>query len=43
LLGVYMQGLAADIAARERTERAMTATDVVRSLPAAWKVIEQEA
>ena len=43
LLGVYMHGLAADIAAREKTERAMTATDVVRSLPAAWKVIEQEA
>ena len=42
LLGVYLHGLAGDIAAREKTQRGMTATDVVQCLPAAWKIIELE-
>jgi NAD(P)H-hydrate epimerase len=36
-LGVHMHGLAGDIAARELTQWAMTARDIVTRLPQAWK------
>lgn len=37
LLGMYVHGLAGDIAAEEYTEIGMTASDLVAQLPAAWK------
>ena len=37
LLGMYVHGLAGDIAAEEYTEIGMTASDLVNQLPAAWK------
>jgi NAD(P)H-hydrate epimerase len=39
-LGVYAHGLAGDLAAAERTERALIAGDVIEKLPAAWRYIE---
>jgi ADP-dependent NAD(P)H-hydrate dehydratase len=36
-LGVHLHGLAGDIAARELTQAAMTARDLVQHLPQAWK------
>lgn len=41
-LGVYVHGLAGDIAAAAKTQRAMIASDVVNALPEAWRLIEQE-
>ena len=38
-LGVYIHGLAGDIAASELTETAITASDIIQALPAAWKKI----
>lgn len=40
ILGVYAHGLAADIAARDLRPRGMIASDVIRTLPAAWTAIE---
>ena len=37
---VYLHGLAGDLAARDKTERAMTPTDLVEYLPQAYKEIE---
>lgn len=36
-LGVYIHGMAGDIAAEEMTEISMTSNDIVNALPAAWK------
>lgn len=39
-LGVYLHGLAGDLAAADKTERGMIAGDVLDRIPAAWRVIE---
>jgi len=36
-LGVHLHGLAGDIAARQLTQLALTAQDLLRFLPQAWK------
>jgi NAD(P)H-hydrate epimerase len=41
LLGMYVHGLAGDIAAEEYTEIGMTASDLVAQLPAAWKKLKE--
>ncbi len=40
-LGVYLHGLAGDLAAKANTERGMTAGDVVECLPQAWRLLEE--
>jgi len=40
ILGVYMHGLAGDIAVREKGEHSLIASDVTESLPAAFKAIK---
>jgi len=42
VLGVYMHGLAGDLAAERYTEWGMSASDVVRALPEAWKQVTTE-
>ena len=37
---VYLHGLCGDLAAAEKTERAMTPTDMIEKLPNAYKIIE---
>jgi NAD(P)H-hydrate epimerase len=37
---VYLHGLAGDIAAREKTEQALLACDLIESLPAALKKVK---
>ena len=39
-MGVYIHGLAGDIAAREKGETALIASDVVDNLSKAWKLLE---
>jgi NAD(P)H-hydrate epimerase len=39
-LGVYVHGLAGDIAAERGSERSLIATDLIDCLPAAWKRLE---
>jgi len=41
VLGVYLHGLAGDIAAEAMGERGMVAGDVVRAMPQAWRAIER--
>lgn len=41
-LGVYLHGLAGDIAAEQYSARAMLAGDVLRTLPEAWKRLEDK-
>ena len=40
-LGIYIHGLAGDMAADELSEIAMTANDIIQYLPSAWKKISQ--
>lgn len=40
-LGVYIHGLAGDIAADEMSQIAMTSSDIINTLPQAWKKISQ--
>jgi len=42
LLGVYMHGLAGDIAASEKGMYSLTATDVIDKLPAAFLALRHE-
>lgn len=39
-LGVYLHGLAGDLAAEQFTARGMTAGDVIAALPQAWRALE---
>ena len=41
--GAYVHGLAGDIAAREKTARAMIAGDIIEALPQAWRELERPA
>ena len=40
-LGIYLHGLAGDIAADNLTEMAMTAGDIIQAIPYAWKKLSQ--
>jgi hydroxyethylthiazole kinase-like uncharacterized protein yjeF len=40
-LAVYLHGLAGDLAARERGERSLVATDLMRYLPAAYATVQK--
>ena len=42
VIGVYLHGLAGDIASEKCTEWGMVASDIVRALPAAWKSIAED-
>jgi NAD(P)H-hydrate epimerase len=43
ILGVYAHGLAGDIAAGRLSQQGMTALDIVRCLPEAWKQLQRTA
>lgn len=38
-LGVYLHGLAGDLAATDKTEQGMTAFDIINCIPEAWKTV----
>ena len=40
-LGVFVHGLAGDIAAHEKSPRGLIASDVIEALPKAWRVLEE--
>jgi hydroxyethylthiazole kinase-like uncharacterized protein yjeF len=40
VLGVYLHGVAGEVAAEDMTVRAMIAGDVVEALPSAWRIVE---
>jgi NAD(P)H-hydrate epimerase len=40
--GVYVHGLAADIAVKSTTQRGLVARDVVHALPLAWRFLDRE-
>ena len=40
-LGVYVHGLAGDIACRRMGEISLTASDIIDALPEAWKVLSE--
>ena len=42
VLGVYVHGLAGDLAAGKKTQRGMIASDVIEALPDAWRLLEQD-
>jgi NAD(P)H-hydrate epimerase len=42
-IGVYVHGLAGDIAAQNKTERALIASDIIDALPDAWREIKSAA
>lgn len=42
IFATYLHGLTGDIAKRELTENVLTATDVIKFLPSAFKIIEAE-
>ena len=41
LLGVYVHGLAGDLAAEEWSERGMIASDLIAEIPEAWRILEE--
>lgn len=38
-LGVYLHGLAGDFASADKSEQGMTAVDIIKSIPDAWKAV----
>ena len=42
LLGVYLHGMAGDIAAEKFGEISMNASDIINSLPEAWKQLSNK-
>jgi ADP-dependent NAD(P)H-hydrate dehydratase len=42
-LGVFVHGLAGDLAATALTQRGMIASDLIHYLPAAWKLLEHQS
>lgn len=40
-LGVFVHGLAGDLAAEEKTQRGMVASDLIAALPASWRLLER--
>src|SRR5690606_36058110 len=42
-LGVYLHGVAGDLAAAQATPRGMVASDIIAMMPAAWRSLEDPA